>query len=108
MKMFKSLNQEINIDEYYTGVWSEDSRHITCAGKLMDRKRWSENDNDNHIIPGPLKTFNVVTGAVEFYFDGHTEEILFLQTVNFQNQIFLLSSSQDGTIIKWETNKNFT
>jgi len=29
--------------------------HIIIAGKLKDRKKWSSEDDDNHILPCPLK-----------------------------------------------------
>ena len=47
--------QEANIDEFFCGAFLPDGRHIVAGGKLKDRKRWSAQDEDNHILPCPLK-----------------------------------------------------
>lgn len=44
---------ETQIDEFYCGLFQEDN--IVAAGKLKDRYRWSEDDDDNHILPCPIK-----------------------------------------------------
>jgi len=31
--------------------------HIVIAGKLKDRNKWSIEDDDNHILPCPLKVY---------------------------------------------------
>ena len=46
---------EPDIDEYYCGAFLPDGRHLVAGGKLKDRKRWSVQDEDNHILPCPLK-----------------------------------------------------
>jgi hypothetical protein len=47
--------QEPHIDEYYCGAFLPDGRHVVAGGKLKDRGRWSAEDDDNHILPCPLK-----------------------------------------------------
>ena len=47
--------KEPNIDEFYVGRFTPDGEHIIVGGKLKDRKRWSHEDDDNHILACPLK-----------------------------------------------------
>lgn len=47
---------EKNIDEFYCGQFTSDMQdHIVTGGKLKDRHRWSAEDEDNHILPCPIK-----------------------------------------------------
>ncbi|KAJ3274916.1 hypothetical protein HDV01_001780 [Terramyces sp. JEL0728] len=75
---------EANIDEFYTGCWTLDSKHIIIGGKLKDRQRWSEPDDDNHILPCPLKVFDVIKGKVVQTFHGHFEEVLSTDLIEFK------------------------
>ncbi|KAJ3326298.1 hypothetical protein HDV06_000174 [Boothiomyces sp. JEL0866] len=88
--------KEANIDEFYTGCWTFDSKNIIIGGKLKDRQRWSEPDDDNHILPCPLKVFQVVEGSVIQTFHGHFEEVLSTKLIEFKGNQYLLSTSQDG------------
>ncbi|KAJ2798407.1 hypothetical protein H4S07_005700, partial [Coemansia furcata] len=72
---------EANIDEFFVGQFSPNSEYLIVGGKLKDRKRWSEADEDNHIMPCPLKIFNVLTGDVVSRLEGHSEEILCVKSV---------------------------
>lgn len=47
---------EKHIDEFYCGHFTSDMQdHIVTGGKLKDRHRWSAEDEDNHILPCPIK-----------------------------------------------------
>jgi hypothetical protein len=94
---------ETNIDEFYVGKFTPDGRHLVTGGKLKDRNRWSDQDNDNHILPCPLKMFDVIEGTVVYTFPyGHEEEILCLKMVNYKNGNYYITTSQDGFILRWE------
>lgn len=45
---------ETNIEEYWCGQFAG-SRYLVAGGKLKDRNRWSAADEDNHILPCPIK-----------------------------------------------------
>ena len=53
--------QEENLDEFYVGRFTPDMTKIAVAGKLKDPKRWSEEDEDNHILPCPIKVIKLVS-----------------------------------------------
>ncbi|KAJ1952549.1 hypothetical protein EC988_003498, partial [Linderina pennispora] len=72
---------EPNIDEFFVGQFTPTGEYLVVGGKLKDRKRWSEADEDNHILPCPLKIFNVLTGEVVARLEGHAEEILSVKGV---------------------------
>lgn len=78
------------------------------GGKLKDRNRWSEQDDDNHILPCPLKIFDVVKGKVVATLNGHEEEILCIKSLQFKNENYYITSSQDGYIIKWKVKDDWT
>jgi len=101
-------HKEENIEEFYTLCWSDDGRHILAAGKIKNRKKWCEEDEDNHICPCPIKVFNILTGEVVTKLEGHTEEILCVKKLKFKGINYLLSSSEDGRIIKWKMNENYS
>jgi WD40 repeat protein len=92
---------EENLDEFYVGQFSADSALMIAGGKLKDKKRWSYDDDDNHILPCPIRIFDVVTGLVVAKLEGHEEEILCIKTVKFKQENYYLSTSQDGYIIRW-------
>jgi len=48
-------HEKENIDEYYCGCFLPDGRHIVVGGKYKNRKEWSLQDDDNHVMPCPLK-----------------------------------------------------
>ncbi|KAJ1677501.1 hypothetical protein EV182_006040, partial [Spiromyces aspiralis] len=103
---FKCIQQlrdsdEPNIDEFFVGQFLPTGRHIVVGGKLKDRKRWSETDEDNHILPCPLKIFDIVTGKVVAKLEGHAEEILCIKSVVYRDDNYLITTSQDGYIRRW-------
>ena len=51
----RSNSKEQNIDEFYVGAFHPTGTKIVIGGKLKDRTRWSEEDNDNHVMTCPLK-----------------------------------------------------
>nr|KAJ3423251.1 hypothetical protein HK105_007587 [Polyrhizophydium stewartii] len=100
-------NKEPDIDEFYVGRFTPDSMHLIVGGKLKDRRRWSEQDDDNHIMPCPLKIFDVVSGEVVRKFEGHEEEVLCIKSAVFKGQNYFISTSQDGYIIRWHMASNW-
>lgn len=98
---------ETQIDEFYCGQILSEGLLVT-GGKLKNRHRWSAEDNDNHIMPCPIKIFDVITGKRLAKLDGHTEEILCIKAVKFKGGNYLISTSQDGYIIKWHMDENWT
>jgi WD40 repeat protein len=90
------------IEEYYCCEWleGEGEVYLVVAGKRKDRHRWSDADDDNHVLPGIVKIFNL-QGEVVHRLEGHEEEILYLKIVRYENENFLLSCSQDGYIMSW-------
>ena len=99
--------KETQIDEFYCGHILECGL-LVAGGKLKDRHRWSAEDNDNHILPCPIKIFDLVTCERVTQLEGHTEEILCVKAVQFRGQNFLVSTSQDGYIMKWCMDKSWT
>ncbi|KAI9470667.1 MAG: WD40-repeat-containing domain protein [Benjaminiella poitrasii] len=101
-------SDERHIDEFYCGTFIPDSELIAVGGKLKDRYRWSEEDEDNHILPCAIKIFNVTDSKVVAKLDGHSEEVLCIKTVRFLGENYLISTSQDGYIIKWHMSNDWT
>ncbi|KAJ3052793.1 hypothetical protein HK097_005660 [Rhizophlyctis rosea] len=103
-ELMHSLNdeKEENIDEFYVGRFTPDMTKIAVAGKLKDPRRWSEEDEDNHILPCPVKIFDIVTGEVIERLENHEEEILCIKAVTFKGENYFVSTSQDGYINKWK------
>ncbi|KAJ1928018.1 hypothetical protein IWQ60_002433 [Tieghemiomyces parasiticus] len=92
---------EKQIDEFFVARFTPDQSHLIVGGKLKDRQRWSEVDDDNHILPCPLKVFNVLSGEVVARHEGHMEEILCIKLAKYRGQNYALTTSQDGYILKW-------
>ncbi|CAO3692756.1 unnamed protein product [Rhizopus stolonifer] len=91
---------EANIDEFYCGKFVGDG-YMIVGGKLKDRQRWSAEDDDNHILPCPIKIFNIAESKVVAKLEGHMEEILCIKALTFNDENYFISTSQDGSIIKW-------
>ncbi|KAJ2379948.1 hypothetical protein GGI05_006470, partial [Coemansia sp. RSA 2603] len=98
---------EANIDEFFVGQFTPNSEYIIVGGKLKDRKRWSEADEDNHILPCPLKVFNVLTGQVVARLEGHSEEILCVKSVVYKGENYFVTTSQDGYIRRWHMDSSW-
>lgn len=93
---------EEQIDEFFVGRFTPTMEHIIIAGKLKDRKKWSSEDDDNHILPCPLKIFDVVSGKVVSRLEGHAEEVLCIKNICYKGENYYVTTSQDGYIIKWK------
>ncbi|CAO3567605.1 unnamed protein product [Mortierella alpina] len=93
--------KEEHIDEFYVGAFVPDQTKILIGGKLKDRNNWSEADEDNNILPCPLKLFDILSGEVVARLDGHAEELLCVKKVHFKGENYFLSGSQDGYLNKW-------
>ncbi|KAJ2887388.1 hypothetical protein IWW38_005151, partial [Coemansia aciculifera] len=98
---------EANIDEFFVGQFTPNSEYLIVGGKLKDRKRWSEADEDNHIMPCPLKIFNVLTGDVVARLEGHSEEILCVKSVVYKGENYYVTTSQDGYIRRWHMDSDW-
>ncbi|KAJ2007288.1 hypothetical protein GGI04_000593 [Coemansia thaxteri] len=98
---------EANIDEFFVGQFTPNSEYLIVGGKLKDRKRWSEADEDNHIMPCPLKIFNVLTGDVVACLEGHSEEILCIKSVVYKGENYYVTTSQDGYIRRWHMDSDW-
>ncbi|KAI9506887.1 WD40-repeat-containing domain protein, partial [Coemansia spiralis] len=98
---------EPNIDEFFVGQFTPNAEYLVVGGKLKDRKRWSEADEDNHILPCPLKIFNVLTGEVVAQLEGHSEEILCIKSVVYKGENYFVTTSQDGYIRRWHMDSDW-
>jgi len=99
---------EEQIDEFFVGRFTPTMEHIVIAGKLKDRKKWSSEDDDNHILPCPLKIFDVVSGKVISRLEGHAEEVLCVKSICYKGENYYVTTSQDGYIIKWKMKNGWT
>lgn len=99
--------EEPQIDEFYCGAFTPNGL-LAVGGKLKDRHRWSTEDNDNHILPCDIKIFDMVTSKVITRLVGHTEEVLTIKAIQFKEQNYLISTSQDGSILKWHMADDWT
>lgn len=89
------------------GRFLPDTCYLAAAGKLKDPKKWSTEDGDNHILPTPIKIFDIITGEVVNTLYGHEEEVLCLKDIVFKDQNYLITTSQDGYIMKWSMQKGW-
>ncbi|KAG9303200.1 hypothetical protein G9A89_000735 [Geosiphon pyriformis] len=93
---------ETQIDEFFVGRFTFDQTKLVVGGKLKDRLRWSAEDDDNHILPCPLKIFDVISGKVIARLEGHAEEVLCIKSILYKGTPYYVTTSQDGYIIKWQ------
>lgn len=100
-------SEETQIDEYYCGAFTPNGL-MAVGGKLKDRHRWSEADGDNHILPCDIKIFNLDESKVIARLAGHTEEILTIKAIQFKGENYYISTSQDGSIIKWHVAEDWS
>ncbi|KAI8137988.1 WD40-repeat-containing domain protein [Fennellomyces sp. T-0311] len=109
-KMVRRLRDagEKNIEEYYCGQFVENQELLVTGGKLKDRFRWSAQDEDNHILPCPVKIFNIESGQRVSQLEGHAEEILCIKALKFKGKNYYITTSQDGYIIKWHMDEDWT
>ncbi|CAG8545866.1 6096_t:CDS:2, partial [Ambispora leptoticha] len=107
-KLRDSEISETQIDEFFVGKFTPDQTRLVVGGKLKDRMRWSIEDEDNHILPCPLKIFDVISGKVISRLDGHAEEILCVKSIMYKGTPYYITTSQDGYIIKWQMESDWT
>ncbi|CAG8641079.1 11376_t:CDS:10, partial [Acaulospora morrowiae] len=100
--------EEENIDEFFVGKFIPDQTRIAIGGKLKNRNLWSKDDEDNHILPCPLKIFDVISGKVIAKLEGHCEEILCVKNIVYKGTPYYITTSQDGYIIKWKMQDDWT
>ena len=50
----------------------------------------------------------MLSGEVLSRFEGHEEEILCIKNAIFNNEHYLVSTSQDGYIIQWKVDSDWT
>ncbi|KAJ3039586.1 hypothetical protein HDV00_012043 [Rhizophlyctis rosea] len=105
---FLKDDKEDNLDEFYVGRFSPDMTRLAVAGKAKDPKRWSEEDEDNHILPCPIKIFDVITGEVITRLENHEEEILCIKAVTFKGDNYFVTTSQDGYINRWKMDESWS
>ncbi|KAF9431009.1 hypothetical protein BGZ94_000476 [Podila epigama] len=106
LKTLRDANEE-HIDEFYVGTFTPDQTMLLVGGKRKDRNNWSEADEDNNILPCPLKIFDILSGKVVSQLQGHTEELLCVKMVQFKGENYYLSGSQDVSFVPNTGNKYF-
>lgn len=100
--------EEKEIEEFYCSQFIGNGKYVATCGKRKSRSTWSEEDQDNFCLPGKIKIFDIYSGKVLFRMDGHTEEILCLKSLWFQGSEYLLSCGEDGQIIKWKFEDDYS
>lgn len=98
--------EEVDIDEFYVGVFSPEQKHLLVGGKRKDRRHWSINDNDNRILPCTIKVFDTLTGRVVLRLEAHSEEVLCIKRLYFRGVLYYISCGQDGCIWKWRLSED--
>jgi hypothetical protein len=68
--------QETHIEEFYSAQFAPDGKKVIAAGKLKQREKWSEEDEDNEITPAPIKvSFFILFFILLFFSVLHTLSI---------------------------------
>ncbi|KAG5455856.1 MAG: WD40-repeat-containing domain protein, partial [Olpidium bornovanus] len=116
--------EETQIDDYYAATFSPNCRYIAAGGKHKDRNKWNEDEEDNKILPCPVKAslglthdtvfiigrlliFDVATGKVVARLETHDEEVMSIRGLFFKGDYYYLTTSQDGSIWKWRMEKDY-
>ncbi|KAJ3019769.1 hypothetical protein HKX48_001785 [Thoreauomyces humboldtii] len=100
--------EDDEIDEFFCGRFTEDGTRIVVAGKLKDPKKWNEAEEDNHVLPCPLKVFDLVTGKVVARMEGHDEEVLCIKAIQYKGENYYITTSQDGYLIRWKMDETWS
>ncbi|GJQ10268.1 hypothetical protein GpartN1_g2059.t1 [Galdieria partita] len=87
--------------EYLTCCFSPDSRYIIAAGVTRDRFSWNDEEDENSVIPGAIRIFDVTNGRVTARLEGHQEEVFCLKVVKREENFYLISCGEDGRICKF-------
>jgi len=90
------------IDEFYTVAFSRDNSIVIAAGKSKDKKRWNGQVQDYEPLPSSIKLFSISDGKLVLKLEENVDETLCIKRITFDNRQFILSSSKDGKIVKWE------
>ncbi|KAJ3218650.1 hypothetical protein HDU67_004703 [Dinochytrium kinnereticum] len=101
-------DEEQNIDEFYCGQFVAGQPILIAGGKSKDRTQWSLDEDDSKIITCPIKVFSLETGKIIATLPGHEEEILCLKCVMMNGEQYLVSTSQDGYIVRWKMDSTYT
>ncbi|KAI9249858.1 WD40-repeat-containing domain protein [Helicostylum pulchrum] len=99
--------EETQIDEFYCGAFTPNGL-LAVGGKRKNRHHWSTEDNDNFILNCDIKLFDMVQAKVLTRLEGHTEEVLTIKAIEFKGENYLISTSQDGSIMKWHMSEDWT
>jgi WD40 repeat protein len=110
------------IDEFYFVEFSPNDKIVIVGGKRKDRHEWDPIDDDNKILPCPVilfdldyiangdeeeaKNYHLPTKAVTLL-NGHTEEVLCIKSVTFNDEFYYVTGSFDGSVIKWKMDKDY-
>ncbi|KAK4524062.1 hypothetical protein GAYE_SCF01G1961 [Galdieria yellowstonensis] len=87
--------------EYLTCCFSPDSRYVIAAGVTRDRFSWNDEENENSVIPGTIRIFDVTSGKVTARLEGHLEEVFCVRIVKRDSHFYLVSCGEDGRICKF-------
>ncbi|EME31446.1 hypothetical protein Gasu2_10060 [Galdieria sulphuraria] len=87
--------------EYLTCCFSPDSRYIIAAGVTRDRFSWNDEEDENSVVPGTIRIFDVTSGRVTARLEGHLEEIFCLKVIKRGENFYLISCGEDGRICKF-------
>jgi hypothetical protein len=52
--------------------------------------------------------FDVISGKVIARLEGHSEEVLCIKNITYKGEPYFLTTSQDGYIIKWKLQEDWT
>ena len=100
--------EEAQIEEFWALQFTPDDSKVIVAGTLKNRHVFSEADDDCKVEPSPVKIFDLATGKLLLKLNGHEEEIIALKLVIFDKQNYILTGSNDGRLIKWKMNADWS
>jgi hypothetical protein len=109
-KLLKELKdtEEQNIEEYYDAIFSTSDKYVVAAGRIKDRGTWNEDTNDNQVISGCVKIFDVLSAKVVLNLSTNSQEdVLCVRSIVFEGNNYLVICSQDGSIVKYKLNDDF-
>ena len=109
-KLLKELkdSSEQNIEEYYDAIFTSSDKYIAVVGRIKDRGTWNEDTNDNQVISGCVKIYDIISAKVILNLSTNfTEDVLCIRSVVFDNVNYLIVCSQDGSIVKYKLSDDF-
>ena len=99
---------EQQIEELYDVVWIEKDELIMTSGRIKDRSQWNDDLNDNPVIQGTIKIYNVLSTSLLISLSGHNDDVLSIKPIKFNNNNYIISCGNDGTIIKHHMNNTWS